>query len=480
MALAAAAAAAAPPRPASLEARPPFAHDTDAFTERAVTLRGQLPAWLRGDLLRTCPAVFERGTWEARHWFDGLCMLYAFRVDDGVVRYRSRLLETETARDAAAGRAPRASFASPIRRSFWKRLVEPIARVTDNANVNILKIGDEVVALTEGPYQPIVDQQTLAVRGVVAYDDELPGNAVMSAHPHFDFERRVVVNTVQHFGASSFVGVYEHAPGERRRRLVGKWASKRIPYVHSFGLTPSSAVLIAHPLTVNPLTMLWSNRGFIDHFQWRGGDATRLVVIDRATGAIVEHETDPLFVFHTVNAFDTTDERVLDVCAYPDPSLIDALATARLAERLPVLSGELVRLRIPRGGGPVKRERLADLGFEFPSINYRRHSGRPYGVMWGGSTAYEPAGYRARVVRVDIASGQVTRFERPGWLFGEPVFVARPDGTAEHDGVLLTVAHGLDRRATALAVLDPRTLDELAWAELDTAVPLGFHGSFVR
>jgi carotenoid cleavage dioxygenase-like enzyme len=476
-----------PPPPArqSLEARPPFAHDTDAFVERDVSLRGRLPDWLRGDLLRTCPAVFERGAWEARHWFDGLCLLYAFRLgDDGAVRFRSRLLDTETARDAAAGRVPRATFATPIRRSFLSRLFHPIAPVTDNANVNVLEIGDDVVALTEGPHQPIVDQRALAVRGLVEYDDDLPDGAIMSAHPHFDFARRLVVNTVEHLGVSSFVGVYEHPPGERRRRLIGRWATKRVPYVHSFGLTPSSAIVIAHPLTTNPLTMLWSNRGFIDHFDWRPRDPTRLVVFDRATGAVTEHETDPLFVFHTVNAYDAADELVLDLCAYPDASLIDRLRTDQLAARLPELTGELVRLRIPRAGrGPVRRERLADVGFEFPSISYKRVSARPHSVLWGASGGYERdggGGYRARVVRIDVGSGRVSSFAADGWLFGEPIFVARPDGSAEDDGVLLTIAHGLDRRATALAVLDARTLAEVAWAELDAAVPLGFHGSFMR
>jgi carotenoid cleavage dioxygenase-like enzyme len=469
--------------PARLGTAPPFALDVggavDDFIEAGATLRGRLPEWLRGDLLRTCPAIFSRGRWEARHWFDGLGLLYAFRVDGDAVRFRARLLDSEDARAVAAGREPHTGFGTPIRRGLFRRLIQPVAPATDNANVNILTIGDDTVALTEGPYQPIVDPLTLEVRGRVAYDDDLPVRAFMTARPHFDFARQQVVNVITHLGASSWVGVYEHGPRSRTRRLVAKWPTRRVPYVHSFGLTPTAAILIAHPLDVSPMRFLWSNRGYIDHFEWRASQPTRLLTFDRATGASTEAETDPLFVFHTAHAFDDGDDRVVDLCAYADASIVEAVRSDRLAERIPTFTSQLVRLRISRDGR-VRREQLADVPFEFPSISYRRAEGRAEQVVWGATSGYDGDAYRSSVVRVDVPTGRVSRLAESGWLFGEPVYVARPDGTAEDDGVLLTVAHGLDRRATALAVLDARSLDVVAWAEIPAAIPLGFHGSFRR
>jgi carotenoid cleavage dioxygenase-like enzyme len=72
------------------------------------------------------------------------------------------------------------------------------------------------------------------------------------------------------------------------------------------------------------------------------------------------------------------------------------------------------------------------------------------------------------------------RFQEPGWLFGEPVFVARPGATAEDDGVLLTVGTHNERAVSALLVLDAASLDVHAWAEIPAPIPLGFHGSFFR
>ena len=41
-------------------------------------VRGDLPPWLTGSLLRTGPARFEVGDRPLAHWFDGLAMLHRF------------------------------------------------------------------------------------------------------------------------------------------------------------------------------------------------------------------------------------------------------------------------------------------------------------------------------------------------------------------------------------------------------------------
>jgi torulene dioxygenase len=63
---------------------------------------------------------------------------------------------------------------------------------------------------------------------------------------------------------------------------------------------------------------------------------------------------------------------------------------------------------------------------------------------------------------------------------GEAIFVPDPDGTEEDYGALLTVV--LDGRSglSYLLVLDAKTMTEVARAEMDWAVPFGFHGTFGR
>jgi beta,beta-carotene 9',10'-dioxygenase len=455
----------------------------DQLFSMTARVRGSVPEWLRGELVRTCPAVFESGAWRAHHWFDALGMLYAFRVDGPLsVGFRRRMLETEVAREARSGRTPLASFGSPIVRSFLRRVVEPVPRITDNANVNCVRLGRELVALTESSRQVVVDPTTFETRSYVAYDDALPKKLAMSAHPHWDADRGVVVNVGTTFAPVPSIIVYEHAPLSRTRREIGRFSPARLPYVHSFGLTPRHAVLVAHPLTVRPLSLLWSNRPFIDHFTWRPEDGTRLVLVDRATGALREHHAPPCFTFHTVNTFEAGEDTVLDVLAYEDASVIGATRTEAMAQRLPDLRPQLVRLRMRAGRSEAEVTPIGGARFEFPTIAYRHRSGRDYGHCWGAANAASEDGktWRSEIVHVDVASGAASAFAESGWVFGEPIHAARPGASGETDGVLLTVGTCEKEGRSALVVLSAETLEPLAWAEVDAPIPLGFHGTFHR
>lgn len=465
----------------SIENISPFRRSPESRTAIATTVRGEMPSWLRGELVRTCPAVFEATGWRAQHWFDGLGMIYAFQVGGSSVTFRSRLLDCETAQDALKGKASLGTFGTPLARTLWRRILEPVPRITDNTNVNILRMGDDLVAMTESDRQFVIDDTTLAPLGNVTYAGDRLGSAIMSAHPHFDFDRGRVVNVATKIGASGAISIYEHEPTARRRDVVGSWRTSRVPYIHSFGLTPAHAVLVAHPFTVKPIDMLWSNRGYIEHFDWRPQEGTRLIVMDRTTGATREHLTDPLFVFHTVNAFERDGATVLDLLAYSNPDIVSDLQVDRMAEQLPDLRPSLLRISMRPGWERATVERLSESGFEFPSTNYKRVNGRDYRFAWGASDGPQAGGgYASSIVKVDVRTGASTSFADDVHVFGEPVFVARPQGSDEDDGVLVTVGSRKDTDTSVLAIIDAKTMAFVASAEVPHAIPLGFHGSFVR
>jgi carotenoid cleavage dioxygenase-like enzyme len=468
-------------RSRELESIAPFRRSPDVPQPRDADVTGTVPSWLQGDLLRTCPAVFAQGSWQARHWFDGLGQIYAFRIGASTVRFQSRLLDSAAAREIAGGRAKLSSFGTPTERSAWQRLLQPVQRSTDNTNVNIVQMGDEVVALTEGARQLSIDAASLRSLGVRPYGPDGLGGNVMSAHPHRDFARRQVVNLATSFGAGGgVVSVYEHDDRMHVRRVVGSWRTDRVPYLHSFGLTPTRAVLLAHPFAVRPRDMLWSNRGYIDHFEWRPQDGTRLIVMDRGSGATTEHEADAMFVFHTVNAFERDGETVLDALAYPDATIMEDLRVARMAERLPDLRPKLVRITMRPGRPRAEVRMLGDAAFEFPCIHYRRSSGSDYRYAWGAADGpRSEGGYASSIVKVDVHSGQSRAFSDGERIYGEPVFVARPGGVDEDDGVLLTVGCSQRTTGSALSILDARDMTLLAHAEVPASIPLGFHGSFI-
>ena len=75
-------------------------------------------------------------------------------------------------------------------------------------------------------------------------------------------------------------------------------------------------------------------------------------------------------------------------------------------------------------------------------------------------------------------SGQVWKEE--GCVPGEPIFVPRPGGTDEDDGVVLTVVLDSTLLRSKLVILDAKTMEEIGRAEMKTIFPIGFHGAFVK
>ncbi|MFT3921772.1 MAG: carotenoid oxygenase family protein [Myxococcales bacterium] len=459
-------------------ARAPFRWTRRDQTSLPVTLEGKLPEWLKGDLVRTAPAVFELGGWRAQHWFDGLGILFGFSFGEGV-SFKQRLLASEALRDAQGERFQVASFSTPTRRSWWQRVIKPIAQITDNANVNVVPWQGAWLAMTESPHQHLIDGQSLATRGLYRYEDKLPV-ATLSAHPHFDFGRKALVNVASSFGPKNVLRVYSQASDSRTRKVEGELVFKRVPYLHSFGLSPRHAVIIDHPYKVNPLKLLFSNRAFIDPFEWEPSRGTKLWKLDRASGRWSAYHTEPLFCFHTANCFDDGDDVVLDFVAYDNPDIVQLLKTESLDRSVPAIAPRFVRARLKPGRRDVELEPLSQQGFEFPSIAYRTDNGHAYSSIWGTRLAQgAQSDVDSEVVRVEIGRGEVATFTEPHVTYGEPLFVARPGATRSDDGVILCLGSHAEQERATLAVLDATTLEPVARAHVDACLPLGFHGNFL-
>jgi carotenoid cleavage dioxygenase-like enzyme len=123
---------------------------------------------------------------------------------------------------------------------------------------------------------------------------------------------------------------------------------------------------------------------------------------------------------------------------------------------------------------------LSDVGFEFPSTNYKLVNGRPYRFAYGACDGHQAGGaYTSAIVKVDIETGGSTSFSDDTHIFGEPLFVSRPEGDGEDDGVLLTVGSAQNAESSVLAIIDAKTMALVASAKVQSSIPLGFHGSFV-
>ena len=100
---------------------------------------------------------------QMRHWFDGLAMLHRFTIAGGGVSYGGRYLQGRSYRAARErGEIAYGEFATDPCRSIFKRvqsLFHPGAALTDNANVNVTRLGERFIAMTETPLPVQFDPQ---------------------------------------------------------------------------------------------------------------------------------------------------------------------------------------------------------------------------------------------------------------------------------------------------------------------------------
>jgi carotenoid cleavage dioxygenase-like enzyme len=355
----------------------------------------------------------------------------------------------------------------------------------DNANVNLTRLGDEYIAMTETPIAVRFDPQTLATLGPDKAAAQL--GQVTTAHPHHDPARDEFLNFTVDMGPRSRYRLFARASTDAGDlREIGSKPVREPAYMHSFAMTENHLLLIEPPLVVQPVRLIASltvlNGSFIEQYRWKPELGLRIHAFDRATGTHTRSwKSDPCFLFHTINAYEQDGAIRLDFCAFKDASIIHALELDRLRagdDSFTIADPPTAtRLTLPLGPGEVERTVLSDeIDIELPRIDYRRRNGRPYRYVYGNSQG--EAAFLKDIVKLDVESGRHHAWSEPDQWAGEPVFVPRPGGEDEDDGVLMSVVMDGVSGDSYLLVLDAADLSELARARAPQRVPFGFHGQF--
>jgi beta,beta-carotene 9',10'-dioxygenase len=443
-------------------------------------VEGALPSWLSGSLVRLTPTRFEAEGVELNHWFDGQAMLHGFGINNGKVSYTNRWLRSRQLEAMEGeGRIRYREFATDPCRSIFKRfmtLFKPDGQFTDNGVVNLTKLGDEYLALTETPLPVRFDPETLRTLGISDWASEIPG-LLTTAHPHGD--RGLLINYTGDVGLVNRYRFYTMEPGGKPQ-VAAEMRIREPAYVHSFALTPRFFILTEIPYVVSPLALALSGRPYIENFRWEPERGTRFLLFDRSLGRLrASFEVDPFFVFHHVNAFENHDEVVVDLCAYEDPSIIDSLYLARIrsSEHSAPPPARLWRYRLDVERGMVRDEQLTPIPFELPRINYGPRNCQPYRYAYGVS-ANNPEDFLNVLAKVDVRDGSFHLWHEPGCYPSEPVFVPEPGRRAEDGGVVLSVVLDSASGHSFLLALEATSWLEIGRAELPQHVPFGFHGDF--
>ncbi|MEM4780542.1 MAG: carotenoid oxygenase family protein [Halalkalicoccus sp.] len=447
----------------------------DAETDgESLAVAGDLPGWLSGTLYRNGPGRFHVGNRALTHWFDGFALLRRFEFRDGEIEYASRFPETDAYQAATEGELRYPEFGTNPDWSLFERLRAALfGSLTDNASITVRHRDGEHRAVTETNREVAFDPDSLATLG----HREIPVDATGTlAHDQYDFVQEEWVGLGTRFGRRPGYVLYRD-PADEPREEFARIEREEPAYLHSFALTDHYAVITEHPFRASPRRFL-ADRPFAESFRWYPDREMRFLVVDRRTGEVVaEPGVPPFFTFHHVDAHERGDDLFVDLVAFEDHSIVPALTLANLRSRDPdVPGGELRRFRIDLDSEDADGRTIFEGPIEFPTTHYAEANLHPYRFCYG--VGKEQGSFNDRLHKVDVERGHAREWHEPGLHPGEPLFVPRPDGEGEDDGVLLSVALDTEEERSCVLVLDAAEFEEVARASLPHVVPFDFHGAF--
>jgi len=441
-------------------------------------VRGEIPAWLTGSLVRTAPAKFETERKPLNHWFDGYAMLHQFDFDDGKVSYQNRFVQSDAYRGMRTkGKMTKTEFATDPCKAIFGHLFSLFQspQPTDNPNVNTGKIGDKLVTMTETPMPIVFDQESLTTQGHLDFEDNLQGLLTV-AHPHFD-QAQNMYSYLLKFGYESEYQVYKLPYKSKKREVIASVPSKTPAYVHSFGYTDNYIILAEFAFVVNPLKLKFSGKPLIANYEWKPELGTRFHVIDKKQGGLIKTLTaPPIFCFHHVNAYEEENSIVVDLIAFSDAKVIENFYLDNLRNGPANAAGKLTRYRINLEREKINVEQLSNSSMGLPRINYD-FNGQPYGRLYAAGNKVSGNFYDALITR-DMTSGEERWWVEENTYPGEAVYVPHPQASEEVNGVVLSIVFNADSATSFLLILDASSYDEIARANLPQHIPFGFHGNY--
>ncbi|XP_064072232.1 carotenoid isomerooxygenase-like [Vanessa tameamea] len=472
-------------------------------------ITGEFPSWLQGTLLRNGPGSLKVGSMRFQHLFDSSALLHRFYIHHGHVTYQCRFLQSNTyKKNHAANRIVVAEFGTaavpdPCHTIFHRiaALFKPGESISDNAMISLYPFGDEIYAFTEGPVIHRIDPVTLDTmeRKNLSESVALVNH---TSHPHvtssgdvYNVGMSVVRGRLRHvvvkfpFTEKGDMFAEAHIVASLMPRL-----SMNPAYMHTFGVTENYFVILEQPLSVSLVGLVkgqLTNQPLSSSLHWYPEQETHIVLLGRKSGKEERrYRTETLFFLHIINCFERDGNVVVDVCAYKDAKVIDAMYIHAIesmqsnADYAEWFRGRPKRLEMSLAAPPLTRvepKLLADLGCETPRIHYDLHNGRAYRYFYAISSDVD-AENPGSIIKVDTVTGETKSWWDKDCYPSEPIFVPSPQAKEEDEGVVLSaLVSGADECEVCLLLLDARELRERARAYFRTPSPAPkcLHGWFL-
>lgn len=452
------------------------------LTLEDLPIQGNIPPWLTGSFISNGPAQFEIETNSLNHWFDGFAMLKKFHFKSGKASFTNRFLHSEQfIKSNAMGHLYENEFATWANKSLMPRAVYSIKSVFkgiqyDNCNVNITKLDNHFIAMTESSEIIDFDLQDLSTVNTFKFNDSIK-NQLSTAHPQLDIHTGDIINIGISIGKTNQYHIYKISPHSAQRKIIKTYQSNTLFYIHSFSITKNYIILFKSPLILNKWKLMFGFP-FNDALSYENSIATTtFIIIDKRDGSIQEIETDPFACIHSANAYENNNEIILDlICYNENPYSYFYLSNLR-SDKPKFPNSVLKRYIVNLNSKKCVHTIFATANLEFPSINYRAVNGNKYHFLYTNVISPDRKFFNC-IQKLNVETGKTSTWERNNSYFGETVFVSQHNDFSESNGVLLSIAYNTDNHHSSLIMLDANEMQQIAEIFLPMHLPFGLHGHF--
>ncbi len=448
-------------------------------------VEGTIPAELQGTLYRNGPGLFERQGIRKRCLLDGDGLVQAFHLRNGSAHYVNRFVRTEKyMRESRAGKYLYATWSTRAPGGMWSNLGG--GNIGNQAGVTVLSRDGRLFAFDEFQVPYELNPQTLETLGPTRLG--LPRDkAFFSAHSKID---RLTGDwfffRIEHGRRPTLHLIIIDRHGQLRKYQSYPLSSQ--VYMHDFFVSQRHVIFHLHPVEISPWGYLMGLNSLIDAMEWQPENGSEVLVFDRFEDTTpLRLETEPRWMWHSLNAYESKGEIVADFVGYrhpdhfldKDPALFAIMDGRQGSYEYP---GEFCRFRIDLRGKVISQELLASGNFEFPTLN-PEHSCHRHRFGYVAAIVKDRPFFTA-VSRVDTINGRTETFDfGPAMYCSEPIFASKPGflnrfGARVEPGWLLTEVYDGKKHKSFLAILDAERLGQgpIARIHLDHHVPIGFHG----
>uniref|UniRef100_A0A1I7T4C8 Beta,beta-carotene 9',10'-oxygenase n=1 Tax=Caenorhabditis tropicalis TaxID=1561998 RepID=A0A1I7T4C8_9PELO len=503
-------------------------------------IRGSIPDYVKGTMLRNGPGMFEIGGQKFKHWFDGLGYMQRYHFENGKMFYSARYLESEAyvknmeAQRIVTGSFGTATFPDPCKTIFSKyfsTFMQEASEKHDNANVAFTPMGDGLYACTETPYMYRIDLDTLNSLEPADFSKYVALHSC-TAHQLYD-ENGDVYNIGSRFGPNTahvftvtknpknLNSASDHSWEHTSKIGEIKCTDPMYPtYMHSFGMSENYLIMFESPVRVNIQKFIlrnFINTTYRDCLEWHSDKDVSVFILNKKTGEQLplKLKMNPFFTFHHANTFEKDGCLVVDYCRIKNAGNfgtlnIDNMKTGEFQNDiifLPYLTRLVIPLSIPKSAKPgdnllsnlnwternsailqedrsikLIEKRACDISLEFPRYHCEKINMKEYKYVFGSTVFGKEAENPAGVIKADMVNGNhlVWNRENAYQICGEPIFVPDPNGVEEDDGILIVPIMTIsEKQPPFVLILDAKNLKETARFEIpEGRIPLGFHAFY--